>query len=90
MNFEEMVQRAVNAETKASLRSSIIARDLNAYCPKGHCLSHNTSSKVQTHGSNHKNSPRSKKSKSKDPKSTSPYDNMADQTKKEGEKKKKS
>ena len=48
MDFEEMVQRAVNAEVKAGLRSSTMVRKSDAYCPKGHCPSHNTSSKVQT------------------------------------------
>ena len=47
-SFEEIVQRAVNMEVKAGLRSSIMVRDLNTHCPKDHCLSHNTSSKMQT------------------------------------------
>ena len=48
MDFEEMVQRAVNAKAKAGLRSSTMVRDLDVRCPRGHHLSHNTSSKVQT------------------------------------------
>ena len=45
-NFEEMVQRAVNAEAKAGLRSSTMVWELNAYCPRGHRFSDNTFSKV--------------------------------------------
>ena len=87
MNFEEIVQKTVNAKVKASLRSSIIVQDSDVRCPKGHCLSHNTSFKVKTQGSNHKNLPRSKESKSKDPKSAPPRDNMMELAKKVGEKK---
>ena len=47
-SFEEMVQRAVNAEAKAGLRSSIMVRDADSRCPRGHCPSQNTSTKVQT------------------------------------------
>ena len=46
IDFEEMVQSAVNAEAKAGLRSSTMVRELDARCPRGHCPSHNTSSKV--------------------------------------------
>ena len=90
MNFEEMMQKAVNAEAKAGLRPSIIVRDLNTCYPKSHRPSHNTSSKMQIQGSNHKHSPCSKESKSKDLKSAPPRSNMAEPAKKEGEKKKKS
>ena len=45
-----MVQKAVNTEVKAGLRSSIMVRKSDARCPRGHCPSHNTSSKVQTQG----------------------------------------
>ena len=48
IDFEEMVQRAVNAKAKAGLRSSTMDRDLDTCCPRGHRLFHNTSSKVQT------------------------------------------
>ena len=48
MDFKEMVQRAVNAETKAGLRSSTMVRELDARCPKSHRPSHNTFSNVQT------------------------------------------
>ena len=48
IDFEEMVQKAVNAEAKAGLRSSTMVRNLEARCPRGHRLSHNTFSKIQT------------------------------------------
>ena len=48
IDFEEMVQRAVNAEAKAGLRSSIMVRDSDIRCPKGHRLSNSTAAKVQT------------------------------------------
>ena len=48
IDFEEMVQRAVNAEAKAGLRSSAMVRDSDIRCPQGHRPSNNTASKVQT------------------------------------------
>ena len=87
MNFEEMVPRAVNMEAKAGLRSSTMVRELDAHCRRGHCRSHNTSSKVQTQGS--KDSSRSKEPKPKDPKPTPSRDNVAEPTKKENRKKRK-
>ena len=39
MDFKEMVQKAVNAETKTGLQSSIMVLNLDASCPRGHCLS---------------------------------------------------
>ena len=48
MNFEEMVQRAVNAKAKAGLKSSTMVRDLDIHCPRGHCSSNSNASKVQT------------------------------------------
>ena len=48
MDFEEMVQRAVNAETKAGLRSSSMVRDSDIRCPRGHRPSNSTATKVQT------------------------------------------
>ena len=89
MDFEEMVQRVVNAEVKAGLRSSIMVRELDARCPKGHRPFHNTSSKVQTQGSSHKNSPRSKEPKPKDMKPAPSRDNAAELAKKEDRKEKK-
>ena len=46
LDFEEIVQRTINAEAKAGLRSSTMVRDLDTRCPRGHRPSHNTSSKV--------------------------------------------
>ena len=65
MDFEEMVQRAVNAEAKAGLRSSTMVQQSDARCPRGHRPSHNTSSKVQTQDSSHKDSPRTEESRPK-------------------------
>ena len=47
MNVEEIVQRVVNAEAKAGLRSTIIFRDLDICCFQGHYISNITASKVQ-------------------------------------------
>ena len=87
MDFEEMMQKAVNVEAKAGLKSSTMVQDSNARCFRGHYLSHNTSSKVQTQGS--KNSSRSKKPKPKNPKPAPLRNNAAEPTKKEDKKDKK-
>ena len=76
-SFEEMMQKTVNAEAKAGLRSSTMVWDLDARCPRGYHLSHNTSSKMQSQGSNKKDSSRSKELKPKDPKSAPIRDNAA-------------
>ena len=88
MDFEEMVQKTVNAEAKAGLRSSTMVRESDAHCPRGHRPSQNTSSKVQTQGTIAKE-PRSKESKPKDPKLAPLRDNAAEPAKKEDRKKKK-
>ena len=54
MDFEKMVQRVVNAEAKAGLRSSAIVRDSDIRCPRGHRSSNSTASKVQTQGTSAK------------------------------------
>ena len=64
MDFEEMVQKAVNVEAKAGLRSSAMVQDSDIRCPQGHRLSNNTASKVQTQGTSVKE-PRLKESKPK-------------------------
>ena len=87
IDFEEMVQRAVNAEAKAGLRSSTMVRKLDVRCPRGHRPSHNTSSKVQTQGS--KDSSRSEEPKPKDPKPAPLRDNAAEPAKKEDRKERK-
>ena len=89
INFEEMVQKAVNAEAKAGLRSSTIVRKSDVCCPRSHRPSHNTSSKMQTQGSSHKDSSRSEKPKPKNPKPAASCDNAVEPAKREDRKKKK-
>ena len=48
MNFEKMVQKAVNVEAKAGLRSSTMIWDSEFHCRRGHRPSNSTASKVQT------------------------------------------
>ena len=86
-SFKEMVQRIVNIEAKAGLRSSTMVWHLDAYSSRGHHPSHNTSSKVQTQGS--KNLSRPKKTKPKDPKSAPSHDDTAESPKKDDGKDKK-
>ena len=89
-SFKERVQRALNVEAKAGLRSSTMVRDSDARCPREDCLSHNTSSKMQSQGSNNKDSSRSEEPKPKDPKPAPPHDNAAaEPAKKEDRKDKK-
>ena len=87
MDFEEMVQQAVNTEAKAGLRSSTMVRDSDACYPRGHRPSHNTSSKVQTQGS--KDFSRTEEPKPKDLKSAPSCDDMAEPAKKKDRKDKK-
>ena len=82
-----MVQRTVNTEAKAGLRSSTIVQDSDTRYPRSYRLSHNTFLKVQTKGS--KDFFHSEKSKLKDPKPALSRDNMAEPAKKEDRKKKK-
>ena len=56
MDFEEMVQRVVNAESKAGLRFSAMIQDSDIRCPRGHRPSNRTASKVQIQGTIAKNS----------------------------------
>ena len=62
MDFEEIMQKAVNAEAKMGLRSSTIIQDLDIHCPQDYRLSHNTSLKVQIQGTTAKK-PRIKESR---------------------------
>ena len=87
IDFEEMIQKAVNVEAKVGLRSSTIVWDLNACCPRGHRLFHNTCFKIQTQSS--KNFSCSKETKSKDPKLALSYDDAAEPAKKKDKKDKK-
>ena len=56
IDFEEMMQKTVNAESKAGLKSSTMVRDSDIHCPRGHRPSNSTASKVQTQGTTTKNS----------------------------------
>ena len=89
MNFEEMVQKAVNAKAKAGLKSSTMVWKSDARCFRGYRPSHNNFLKVQTQGSSYKDSPRSEKPKPKDPKPAPSCDNVAEPAKKEDKKEKK-
>ena len=86
-SFEGMIQKTVNVEAKAGLRSTIMVQDLYAHCPRGHRSSYNTFIKVQTQGS--KDSSRPKEMKLKDLKSTPSRDNAAELPKKDDNKDKK-
>ena len=46
----------VNAKAKVDLKSSIMVRNVDSCCPRDHCPSQNTSTKVQTQGSTTKKS----------------------------------
>lgn len=59
------MQRAVNAEVKADLRSSIMIQKANSRCFRSHCLFYNTFAKMQTEGLTAKES-KPKESKSKE------------------------
>ena len=48
INIEEKMQKAVNVEAKASLRSSNMVQGSDIHCPRGHRLSKSIASKVQT------------------------------------------
>ena len=82
-----MVQRAVNAKTKAGLRFNTMVEDLDVYYPKGYHPSYNTSLKVQTQNSKNFSCP--KKSKFKDPKLALSRNNAAESPKKVNKKDKK-
>ena len=64
IDFEEIVQKTVNAEAKAALKSSAIVRDLDIRCPQGHRPSNSTIAKVQTQGTSAKK-PRPEESRTK-------------------------
>ena len=67
MDFEEMVQKVVNVETKAGLRSSAMVRDSDIRCFRGHYPFNSTASKVQTQGTSAKK-PRPEESRTKEAK----------------------
>ena len=78
VKFEEMIQRAVNAEDKAGLRSTIMVQNSDIRCSQGHHPSNNTALKVQTYEITAKDSSRPEEPKTKDPKSVPPRDNPAE------------
>ena len=59
-----MMQRAINAKTKASLKSNIMIQNSDICCPRDYYLFNNISIKVQTHRITIKD-PSSKKHKTK-------------------------
>ena len=82
-----MVQRAINAEAKAGLRSTTMVRDSDICCLRGHCPSNNTTSKVQIQGTAVKDSSHPEEPKTKDLKSVLPRDDPAKPAKKENKQK---
>ena len=69
MNFEEIVQKRVNTETKTGLRSSTMVQDSDIRYSRGYCSSNSTALKVQTQGSTAKDFFRLEKPKAKKTKS---------------------
>lgn len=59
-----MVQKVINAKTKAKLRFNIIVQNLDIYYHKKYCFTNNTVAKIQTQGTIVKN-PCSKELKAK-------------------------
>ena len=76
MNFEEMVQKAVNTKAKVGLRSSTMVRDSDICCSRNQHLSNSTASKVQTQETTAKDFYRPKKPKTKETKYV--YANVAE------------
>ena len=75
VNFEEMVKKVVNKETKAGLRSSTMVRDSDIQCSRSYRPSNSTASKIQTQGITVKDFSRPEKLKAKEVKSV--YANAA-------------
>lgn len=67
-----MIQKILNIETKAALKSSTIVQNSDIYYSKGHCPSNNTALKVQIQRIIAKNSSHFEKPKTKHPKSAPP------------------
>ena len=78
-----MVQKVINAKAMAGLRSIIIIWDSAIYCPQGHCTSNSIGLKVQTQETTAKDFSCPEKHKTKDLKSVSPRDDLAEPAKKE-------
>ena len=69
INFQEMMLRPVNVETKTGLKSSTMIYDSDIHCHKGHRPSNSIASKVQTQGTTAKDFSCPKKLKAKEIKS---------------------
>ena len=82
MNFEEMVQKIVNAKSKAGLKYIIMIRDLDICYSQDYCPSNNIALKVQIQRIIAKDSSYPKKPKTKDPKSAFLRDNIVEPAKK--------
>lgn len=48
MSFKEIMQKAINAKTKAGLKSNIIVQNFNIYYSKSYCPFNNIILRVQT------------------------------------------
>ena len=88
-SFKKMMQRAVNAEAKTSLKFSIIIYNLDAHYFKSYYLFHNTFLIIQTQNSNNKNFFYFKKLKPKNLKLAPLHINMVEPAKKKDKKYKK-
>ena len=88
MDFEEMVQRAVNVEAKAGLRSSTMVQNSDIHCFRGHLPPISTALKVQTQETTAKDS-HQKKLKVKEVKPTSSQAEEASEPSEQACKKKK-
>ena len=82
MNFEEMVQKTINAKAKTGLKCIIIVQDLDVYYFWGYHPFNNIASKMQTQGITVKDFSYLKKHKTKDPKSVTLCDNIMEPAKK--------
>ena len=88
INFEEMVQKAINAEAKASLKSTIMIQDSEICCFQGYCSSNNIAPKMQTQETTAKDFFRSEELQIKNPKSALLHNNIAEPAKKKNKQKK--
>ena len=88
MNFEEIVQKIVNVEAKAGLRSTIIIQDSDIHCFQDYHSSNNITSKMQTLRITAKNSFYPKEPKIKDLKSALLPNNITELAKKKDKQKK--
>ena len=83
-----MIQKTVNIEVKTSLKSIIMVRDSDICYSQGYYPSNNIALKMKTQGIFVKDFSRSEKSKIKDPKFVSLYNNITELAKKANKQKK--